>query len=466
MNTFLSFRERFGRRRILWQTRLGAYCVGVDEFVPVALVATLDDGRDLNAIERETGIRFFSRERAEGRREAYDDAPGTYVLLPGVEREVAAAVAQAPAEDWLAICPYPSPPLAGYAAKAGIQCRTLDWETFQWFARKFNLQAGQEELGLPRLAGRWIRLGGARYLELVSEFGSKFVAQLDLSAAGRGTVVVESEAQCASAAERFGNTEVWVTPYAGALSLNVNAIATPEGTAVGYPSVQIVAQAALNNARSGHCGNDFTATAELPRSALESIREQTARIGGWMATRGFRGIFGLDFVMDEKTGVPHAVDLNPRWQGSTSLQAQAERRGGRVPLAAVEIAYQAGLVSSREVLDEAGKFFEPLEGSQIFPKSFADGFWRAQGTLEAGVYSPAMTFLRPALRLHQLVSTEEVLVTGGIPRPGRSLAPGATLARMCSLRAAVEPNSGKLHPWAEEAARGLYGTLELEAVRE
>lgn len=462
MDCYFSLRQRFGRRRVLWQARAGAYCLGLDEFVPLALVPALDDGCDLDAMERETGIQFFSREREEGRRGTFDDSPGAYVLLPGVRRGLAAALAQASSEDWLAVCPYPSPDLAGLAARAGIPCRTIDGETFRWFARKANLLAGLEELGLPRLAGRWMRLRGTRYRELASEFGSKFVVQLDLAAAGFGTVVVESEEQCASAAERFGDCEVWVAPYAGALSYNVNAIATPEGTVAGYPSVQIVAQAALNHAHTGHCGNDFTATAETACSILDGIREQTVRVGGWMAARGFRGLFGLDFVMDERTGVPCAVDLNPRWQASTSLQAQAERRSGRAPLAAVEIAYQAGLVSGREIMEMADTFFEPLEGSQVFPRNFADGFRKTPATIDAGVYSPPMKYLRPGLRLHELASPEDVLVNGGIPRPGRPLAPGATLARMCSLRAAVDPGSGKLQPWVEEAARGLYGMLQLE----
>ncbi len=430
--------------------------------MPLALVPALDDGCDLDAMERETGIQFFSREREEGRRGTFDDSPGAYVLLPGVRRGLAAALAQAPSEDWLAVCPYPSPDLAGLAARAGIPCRTIDGETFRWFARKANLLAGMEEIGLPRLAGRWLRLRGARYRELASEFGSKFVVQLDLAAAGFGTAVVESEGQCASAAEGFGDCEVWVAPYGSVLSYNVNAIAAPEGSVAGYPSVQIVAQAALNHAHCGHCGNDFTATAESERSVLDSIREQTVRIGDWMAARGFRGLFGLDFVLDERTGVPFVVDLNPRWQASTSLQAQAERRSGRAPLAAVEIAYQAGLMSGCEIMEMADVFFEPLEGSQIFPRNFSDGYWKTLASIDAGMYSPRMKYVRPALRLHELVSPEEVLVNGGIPRPGRPLAPGATLVRMCSLRAAVDPGSGELQPWVEEAVEGLYGMLQLE----
>jgi hypothetical protein len=255
---------------------------------------------------------------------------------------------------------------------------------------------------------------------------------------------------------------VWVAPYAGPLSFNVNAIATRQGTAVGYPSVQIVGQEALKSLRAGHCGNDFSATAAVPQSMVESIRERTSRIGDWMAAQGFRGLFGLDFVACDATGEVCAVDLNPRWQGSTSLQAQAERRQGRVPLAAFEMAYQLGLADDREVMQMADAFFAPIEGSQVFPKNRSHGFWKACGELDAGVYSSRLTFLRPGLRLHELISPEEVLVGGGLPHRGRPMAEGVTLLRICSLRAAVEPRSGRIHPWVEEAARSLYDSLNLQ----
>jgi hypothetical protein len=461
MESSSSFRERFGCTRILWQTRLGAYCLGLDEFVPIKLVLSLDDGRDFDAIARQHGVRFFSLEAASGRREALDDL-GIDWLIPALQRETVVAMESEPAGDWAAVSPYPGRTLAEFAAQMGIRCRCLDWRTFWRFSRKSTLLAGLTEMGLPRLPGRWTRLDLSGYRELASQFGRRFVAQLDVGAAGAGTVIAESEAEYTAASARFGDSEVWVTPYAGSLSFNVNAIATGRGTAVGYPSVQIVGQGALRSRRAGHCGNDFTAAAQAPQSMLWSIREQTVRIGEWMTAQGYRGLFGLDFVADDVRGEVCAVDLNPRWQGSTSLQAQAERRQGRVPLAAVEMAYQLGLADDCEVTRMADEFFAPIEGSQVFPKSRSPGSWNARGGLDAGVYSSKLAFLRPGLRLHELASPAEVLVTGGIPRPGRPMAPGVTLLRVSSLSAAVEPMSGRLHPWVEEAVQGLYAALDLQ----
>ena len=218
----------------------------------------------------------------------------------------------------------------------------------------------------PRTLGR---LSGTRYGDLIAEFGSRFVAQLAIGVAGSGTAIIDSAEDWMDAAKRFGDAPVWIAPNAGPLSFNVNAVATRCGTAVGYPSVQIVGRALLNSHRAGYCGNDFSATAETPRAIVESIREQTTRIGDWMASQDCLGIFGLDFVVDDATLKACVVDLNPRWQGSTAMQNQAERRQGRVPLAAFELAMQLGLAGDDELMRHADSFFEPLEGSQLFPKN-------------------------------------------------------------------------------------------------
>ena len=445
-----SFRERFGSLRILWQTRLGGYCLGLEDLVPVAVVVSMDDGPDFDAIERESGIRFCSYERTLGRRLVLDD-DGIDLLIGALRGKVEAALRDSPPEHWVAVCPYACRTLPEFAATAGIRGTALDWDRFWWFSDKKNLQAGQTELRLPRMPGRWLCLRPARYSELASEFGARFVVQAAVGAAGNATAMVESEVEFSEAAERFGGADVWLAPYAGSLSFNVNAVAAGKGTAVGYPSVQIVGQPALGSRRGGHCGNDFSATAEVSRTLLDSIREQTARIGDWMARRGYRGLFGLDFVVYDATGEACAVDLNPRWQGSTSLQTQAERRQGRLPLAAAAIAWQLCLLDDSELRQMSDSFFEPLEGAQMFPKNRKPGYWKATRALDIG-----------PLRLSEAQSLEQVLISGGIPRPGRPLAPGVTLLRISSLRQSVDPFTGQLRAWAQEAARTVYDRLALE----
>lgn len=456
------FRAIFGRSRIVWQTRMASYCIGIDQWAPLGVVLCLDDGSDVDLMEDRLGIRLLSRERVEQCRRAYGDDPETYVLNRHQEARLEEILNASGGGSWLAACPYPSPYLREFAGRHHISCRSRDWKEFQRFASKSRLRECLETLDLPRLPARRLRLAAYRYSELAPEFGALFVVQRDTDAAGRGTHVIASEADRSRAAESLGDEPVWVAPYAGRLSFNVNAVATEGGTVVSYPSVQIVGQAALNSSASGHCGNDFTAASAVPHDHLNRIREQTVRTGNWLAEQGYQGLFGLDFVVCERSGRAFAVDLNPRWQGSTFLQAQAESRQGRLPLAAAELAWRFGLIETREFLAMEECFFEPLEGSQVFLRT-APGAWRrCRKAVPAGIYTSELEYRRPALRLGEIQAPEEFVITGGLPRPATPLHPGSVLARLCSLQAAIEPATGCLQDWVVHAVSRLYEELGLE----
>lgn len=457
-----AFRELFSGKRVIWQTRMAAYCLGIDHYVPLAIVLSLDGGSNLDLMQKRAGIQFYSREEAEGRRSDLGDEPESYHLSSATEKELLSLLGQSPHSGWAAVSPYPSTPLRRFATGAGIRHYIRDWEEFLRFGRKTWLRFCLQELDLPRLPARVLCLGQTSYSELASEFGAKFVLQQDLGAAGHGTAVIGSSKDMADAGSRFGCSEVWAAPFAGLLSFNVNAVATGIGTAVGYPSVQIVGQGFLHGAPSGHGGNDFTATAATPPGMLDSVREQSVRIGDCLAAHGYRGLFGLDFVVGENTGTPFAVDLNPRWQASTSLQAQAESRQGRIPMAAAELAWQMGLMGAREFLGMSERFFQPLEGSQVFPKTPPGRWWQARNSMEPGVYSARMEYVRSALRLRELDAPDELVITGGVPRAARPMAAGTGLLRICSLRVAVDAATGRALPWVEEAARRVYERLSLQ----
>lgn len=441
---------------------MAAYCLGIDQYVPLAIVLSLDGGSDLDLMQQRAGIQFYSREEAERRRSDLGDEPETYLLASSTEQELLSLLGQSPHSGWAAVSPYPSTPLRCFAVGAGIRHYIRDWEEFQRFGSKTWLRFCLQKLDLPRLPARVSSLGQASYSELASEFGAKFVLQQDLGAAGHGTAVIGSSKDLADAGKRFGGSDVWATPFAGLLSFNVNAVATGNGTAVGYPSVQIVGQGFLHGAPSGHGGNDFTAAAAAHAGILGSVREQSMRIGDFLAAHGYRGLFGLDFVVDENRGTLYAVDLNPRWQASTSLQAQAESRQGRIPLAAAELAWQMGLMETREFLDMSERFFQPLEASQVFPKTPPGRWWQARGAVDPGIYSAKMKYIRPALRLHEIDAPDELVITGGVPRAARPMAAGTGLLRICGLRAAVDVATGRALPWVEEAARRVYEQLNLQ----
>lgn len=58
---------------------------------------------------------------------------------------------------------------------------------------------------------------------------------------------------------------------------------------------------------------------------LESIKEMTLKVGAYLAKQGFRGLFGLDFLITH-SGKCYPIDLNPRRQGGYYCNAMSSKR--------------------------------------------------------------------------------------------------------------------------------------------
>lgn len=459
MSTASRVPARPGEARILWQTRWGSYCAGLDELFPIAAVLSIDDSRAHDVIAAERGIRFLSADRRGGRRigaseESFDAA---FALLGGKIDELL----DEGRDQWTVVSPVPCRALAAHLRRRGVPCVCAAPDLAAQLSDKRFFLAALEAIGVAPPPGRWLDLAPAGYSELAAELGASFFVQLPQGTSGSGTRLVSSPADLEAARQRLGAATVRVSPDLGRLSLNVNAIALTRDAVVAYPSVQLDGLAPLRARRGQYCGNDYAATARLSRGLLAEVREQTQRIGRWLAGLGFRGLFGLDFVVDERSGRPFAVDLNPRWQGSTALLTQLQIMAGRLPLAAAELAWRLGLLGEDEVLSRREDFFAPVAAAVMSLRWDGAGWARVTGDVPAGIYaSLPFRFLRPGTRQSQL-APGELLVTGGAPRRGALVGEESHLTRIACAAPVIEPLTMRVDPGCAAAAETMRAALAL-----
>ena len=458
----------FGKHKILWLNLVGGFVVGLDRVCPIAAVACLDDGLEYDFVENRSGLRFLSRERKTGKRIRTPD-PCTDEIIPALRDEIDNTMERHPAADWIFVCPRGSRTLEDFACKRGKKAVCPPSVLYDWLYDKANFFSGLEAAGLPRLPGRWLRAKNARFAELRSTFGLPFVVQTARSQSGAGTSLIRRESDLAAVFANLADSELWIAPFAGPLSLNINAFAMDSWIAVGYPNIQLVGLDMVG-ARpfSGYCGNDYTSVAGLPCEIVQEAQDQTERLGRWLISLGYRGIFGLDFVMQQGSGKLFPVDLNPRWQGSTVLETQAMLRAGRIPLAAAEIAYTTGSMSESDIAPFLDDFRAPIAGSQLYLAYVGPGEARIDRHVSPGIYVSVqqLEFRRPGLELADCATEEEVLLCGGIVRPGTCLVPGSRPARVASLGAMVNPETLAPLPWTRRVVSKVYEAIGLTPPRD
>ncbi len=134
--------------------------------------------------------------------------------------------------------------------------------------------------------------------------------------------MVSSLAQLAARLDACAGEWLRIARYVHGLPVTVTACIMPEETIVSALSHQLVGVMGLGASWGAHCGNQLVHPDELAPGAAEQIGGIAQRVGDVMRSRGYRGTFGLDLIVDAQ-GDAFAIEINPRFQTVVSLvQAQ------------------------------------------------------------------------------------------------------------------------------------------------
>ena len=201
--------------------------------------------------------------------------------------------------------------------------------------RKTWVRQQLKSLGVPVIPGSEVRLAPHQFATLARRHGLPLVVSLDHSAAGSGVHLAHDEADFRALAEAHRGAAASVMQFVSGRSMSMAAVRTEDSVLLGEPSLQIIGQPSLTNLSFGWCGNDFSGC-HLQEHEVEQMRSMQERIGDWLGDlcigghRGFRGIFGVDFISDGRQ--VYFTEINPRFLGTTALMADRQQELGRIPM--------------------------------------------------------------------------------------------------------------------------------------
>ncbi|MEJ7783377.1 MAG: ATP-grasp domain-containing protein [Solirubrobacteraceae bacterium] len=142
------------------------------------------------------------------------------------------------------------------------------------------------------------------------------------SSGGVGLLRLDDGSLLAESWPQEDEAYVSVAPFIdAALPVNVSAVIWHDGITIHPASVQLIGIPSLTGRPFGYCGNDFGAVTDLEREQVEAIEAAVMRIGRWLGSHGYRGAFGVDFLVTPE-GVPLFTEVNARFQGSTHASGQ------------------------------------------------------------------------------------------------------------------------------------------------
>ncbi len=269
-----------------------------------------------------------------------------------------------------------------------------------------------------------------------------------------------------------GLRKIKATRYVTGEAASILACVTRRGVVTSVVQNQILDRPELFRTEKGQgafCGHDWTA-ARFSASVQARASTLAKAFGAVMATRGYRGVFGMDIIITpEDEVIP--IECNARYTGAFPMISLLQMSGGVAPLDAYHVAEFLDVEWEWD-LDEAERELQrPMTGGHLVLSNTLDTPGVIRGDVLPGVYrlsGDGIEFLRPGYSYEHITSPGEFALVSGIPSPGHVVPSGTGFSRMCHILAR-EPlvlKSGALTDWAATVATRVRAAFDLEPVSE
>lgn len=227
------------------------------------------------------------------------------------------------------------------------------------------------------------------FASLKRKLGSNLVVQFDRGWAGNSTFLVRTSSQWQQLARRWPKRPAKVTPLVKGLTLINNACLTPSRVIVGPLAVQLQLPSAQHHLQLPPTTGGFGVTggrqwpAEVKSKLKREINQMTLKVGEQMATDGYKGYFGLDFLIEQTTGKWYLLECNARLTASFGFYTQLEKLAERKSLLEWHVdSFEDNLANNQSSVSRS----KEAKGCQIAVRNLREKTVKIKSQWPPGVY--------------------------------------------------------------------------------
>ncbi len=316
------------------------------------------------------------------------------------------------------------------------------------------------------------------YDKVVKSLGDRIVIQFPISFSGSGTFIIHSKEDfyIAMSSERFNKQKrknelgkIRITKYVNRkLSPVMGVCCTKEGIVYTDLYNQIIDAPEVVKKEKGtgvYCGNEWT-SAKFSEIIKKQAYSAAEKIGNYLKNKeGYKGYFGLDFVLDDDKKILYAIEVNVRLIGSFPVFSMLQEVHKRPSIQAIQILQyldRDDYVLDVESLNKEMK--GTMNGSYIHLYSNSSKAVYNNGELEAGIYRVGkggdIKFSRKSYSLLDLRSKDEFLISQGVPHRNTKFVDYQTVTDIITKGSFLDMN-GESTCFAKKAISFCYDTLNL-----
>jgi predicted ATP-grasp superfamily ATP-dependent carboligase len=157
--------------------------------------------------------------------------------------------------------------------------------------------------------------------------GEKFILQFNRAHTGSGTELIENTHQLDELKKIFPDREARVTRYVVGPAFTNNNIVWGEKILYGNINYQITGLPPFTNRKFATVGNDWRVPNEiLSQAQKQEFFEIARKVGEKLVASGWRGLFGIDVVLEKQTGKIYLIEINARQPASASFESELQRK--------------------------------------------------------------------------------------------------------------------------------------------
>jgi len=193
-----------------------------------------------------------------------------------------------------------------------------------------------------------------------SRFFKPFILQFNRSHTGSGTMLIENEKQLTELQKKFPDREVRLAEYIPGPLFTNNNVVTKNGILLGNINYQITGLKPFTDLPFSTIGNDWALPHKiLNQKQIAQYKKIATEVGQRLQKAGWLGLFGIDVVVNEKTGKLYLLEINCRQPASTTFESQLQKKN---------TTFEAHLMAMLNINSKNKKLTEIKNGSQIIQR--------------------------------------------------------------------------------------------------
>ncbi|MBI5729045.1 MAG: ATP-grasp domain-containing protein [Candidatus Magasanikbacteria bacterium] len=199
--------------------------------------------------------------------------------------------------------------------------------------------------------------------------GAGYIVQFNHAHTGLGTILINSAQSLVELKKKFPKRSVRVTDFVSGPALTNNNVVWGKHVLIGNINYQITGLAPFTKSPFTTVGNDWALPKHLMQSKqIRRFKQIATNVGKKLAKDGWRGLFGIDTILDEKTDKLYLIEINARQPASTTFESQLQENKKTIKQKNNATTFEAHLAALLGLPYKKQKLIAITDGAQIIQR--------------------------------------------------------------------------------------------------